>query len=116
MRTASPTNQRKLATHLRQAEPSLESWWSNTLIRHNGSKTWLGLMHGLPSGVRLHKKETGAVMVLPFEDNRHQPRIAWPQAQPRPRHILIGDIAIVEISHTLGTTLGRIGGKELLGA
>jgi hypothetical protein len=55
-RTASPTKQRKLATHLRQAEPSLESWWSNTLIRHNGSKTWLGLMHRLPSGVRLHQK------------------------------------------------------------
>jgi hypothetical protein len=26
------------------------------------------------------------------------------------------DIAIVRLSHTLGTTLGRIGGKALLGA
>jgi hypothetical protein len=33
-----------------------------------------------------------------------------------PLFILNGDIAIVEISHTLGTTLGRIGGKALLGA
>jgi hypothetical protein len=63
--------QRRPATHLRQALRSLESWWSNTPIRHNGSKTWLGLMGGLPSWARLHQKETGVEMkglhLLKFE-------------------------------------------------
>jgi assimilatory nitrate reductase catalytic subunit len=38
--------------HLRQAEPSSGCWWSNTPIRRSGSKTWLGLTPGLPSGIR----------------------------------------------------------------
>ena len=40
----------------------------------------------------------------------HFPMITIPRVRTK------RDIAIVEISHTLGTTLGRIGGKALLGA
>ena len=48
---------RRPAKHLRQAAPSLGSWWSNTLIRPNGSKTWLGLMPDCRAGEEFTEKE-----------------------------------------------------------
>jgi len=46
---ASSTIQPKLARHLQRAVPLLESWWSSTPTRHNGSKIWHGLMRRLLS-------------------------------------------------------------------